>query len=295
MKSIDEYLNTLEVELQGSDLATIKDARTDAEEHLQTAIENLKEQKPEMGDSEALTVCIEEYGTPEEIASAYKQVEEFLIPSYPSRRTVGKATVWGKLFGIVADPRAWGSMLYMFLALLTGIVYFTWAVIGISLSLSLSILIFGIPIAIIFLLSVRGISFLEGRLVEGLLGVQMPRRMSFTHPGLKLIDRLKNLATDRYTWFSILYMLLQLPLGVVYFSLMVVLVSLALSVFAIPIIQTIFSQPTIYINSGVYYFPVWSYPLVIVGGVLLFLGTMHLAKLIGYIHGRFAKALLVGS
>ena len=295
MKSIDEYLDTLEEKLRGSDPATIKDARSDAEEHLRTAIDNLKDHNSEMSDSEALSVCIEDYGTPEEIASAYKQVEDYLIPMYPSRKSVGRTSSWGKVFGIVADPRAWGSMLYMFLSLLTGIVYFTWAITGVSLSVSLSILIFGIPVAILFLLSVRGLSFLEGRLVEGLLGVQMPRRMSFTHPDMKLIDRLKNLATDRYTWFSILYMILLLPLGVVYFTLEIVLISLALGVIAIPIVQTIFSQPTIYINSGVYYFPVWSYPFVIVGGILIFLGTMHLSKLIGYLHGRFAKALLVGS
>jgi len=295
MKSIDEYLDTLEEELRGCDPATIRDARSDAEEHLRTAIDNLNDQNSEIADSEALSVSIEEYGTPEEIASAYKQVEEYLIPMYPSRKSVGRTSSWGKVFGIVADPRAWGSMLYMFLALLTGIVYFTWAITGISLSVSLSILIFGIPIAIIFLLSVRGLSFLEGRLVEGLLGVQMPRRMSFTHPDMKWIDRLKNLATDRYTWFSILYMILLLPLGVVYFTLIIVLISLSLSAFAIPIVQTIFSQPTIYINDGIYYFPVWSYPLVIVGGILIFVGTMHLSKLIGYLHGRFAKALLVGS
>jgi len=295
MKSIDEYLTTLENELAGSDLATIKDARTDAEEHLQTAIENMKEQNPEMSDVEALSICIKEYGAPEEIASAYKQVEEYLVPKYPSRRKSEQVTVWGRVFGIITDPRAWGSMLYMLLALITGIIYFSWAVTGISLSIGLGILIFGIPVAIIFLISVRGISFLEGRLVEGLLGVQMPRRMAFTNPGMKWTDRLKNLTTDRYTWYSILYMILQLPLGVVYFTLMVVLVSLVLGVFAIPIVQIIFNQPTIFMNNMVYYFPVWSYPLLFAGAIVIFLGTMHLAKIIGTLHGRFAKTLLVGS
>lgn len=208
MTSIDSYLDTLEKELHGSDPATIRDAKSDAEEYLRSAVENMKEKNPEFSYSEAVKICIEEYGTPEEIGSAYKQVEGYLVPSYPTQKKREQFSFWGDTFGIVADPRAWGSLLYMLLALITGIIYFSWAVTGISLSIGLSILIFGLPVAIIFLLSVKGISFLEGRLVEGLLGVQMPRRMSFTRPGMKFIDRLKYLTSDRYTWLSILYMIL---------------------------------------------------------------------------------------
>ena len=55
MKSIDEYLEALEKELTGSDPATIRDARTDAEEHLRTAVETLKENNPHITEGEAVT------------------------------------------------------------------------------------------------------------------------------------------------------------------------------------------------------------------------------------------------
>jgi hypothetical protein len=294
MKSIDQYLSALERELAGSDPATVRDAQADAGEHLHTAVEIMKESNPDLSDGEAIAACIDEYGTPAEIAAAYKGIEDYLVPALAPRKPASDRSVLAQFFGIIADPRAWGSLLYMLLALVTGVVYFSWAVTGLSLSLGLAILIFGVPVAILFLLSVRGISFLEGRMVEGLLGVQMPRRMTFTRPGMKWMDRLKMLATDRQTWFSILYMLLQLPLGIIYFTLVVTLVSLALSFMAVPFVQTFVDIPLIYFGSRSYYFPFWSYPLVFFGGVLIFLVTMHLAKLVGNLQGRYAKTLLIG-
>jgi hypothetical protein len=48
-------------------------------------------------------------------------------------------------------------------------------------------------------------------------------------------------------------------------------------------------------NDFPYFLPTWSYPLVILAGVLLWTSTMHLVKLVGGLHGRYAKALLVTS
>lgn len=76
---------------------------------------------------------------------------------------------------------------------------------------------------------------------------------------------------------------------------MVTLISIVFGVFAIPIVQAIFNYPTIYIGTIHYYFPAWSYPLLIAGGIVVFLGTMHLAKAIGSAHGKFAKIMMVGS
>src|SRR6202012_4696447 len=76
-----------------------------------------------------------------------------------------------------SDPRTYGALLYMLLSLATGIFYFTWAVTGIALSFGLFILIIGIPFALMFIASVRVLSHVEGRIVEALPGVRMPRRL----------------------------------------------------------------------------------------------------------------------
>ena len=208
-------------------------------------------------------------------------------------RETPKSTSLGNFFGVYTDARAWGALLYMLIAFVTGVFYFTWAVTGFSLSVSFALFIFGLPFALLFFLSVRGLALLEGRLVEGLLGVRMPRRPLFTQQNLKWLDRLKELAMDRHTWFSILYMLIQFVLGTIYFVIFVTVLSFSLSFIAIPFIQEIFGYGVVMNNNIRYYFPIWSYPLLIFGGVFFWTAFMNIARGIGQLHGRMAKSMLV--
>lgn len=293
IKSIEQYLDLLKAELSGSDAATVQDALADAEEHLRAALANLREAQPALPEEEALARVIEQYGSPDETASAYKEVELRTVPQL-TRETAKNVSPLGNFFGVYTDARAWGALLYMLIAFVTGIFYFTWAVTGLSISLSFSIFIFGLPLALLFLLSVRGLALLEGRLVEALLGVRMPRRPLFAQQNLKWLDRLKELAMDRHTWFSILYMLIQFVLGIVYFVLFVTVLSFSLSLFAIPVIQEVFDQGAIFVSGDTYsYVPTFLYPLLILGGVLLWTTFMNLARGIGKFHGRMAKSMLV--
>jgi len=293
IKSIEEYLELLKTELQGSDAATVQDALSDAEEHLRAAFANLREKQPERSADEALNSVIEQYGSPAETASAYVEVERRTVPQL-SRDNPKTESILAHFFGVYTDARAWGALLYMLIAFVTGVFYFSWAVTGLATSISFALFIFGLPFALLFFLSVRGLALLEGRLVEGLLGVRMPRRPLFTQANLKWFDRLKELASDRHTWFSILYMFIQFVLGTIYFVLFVTVLSLSLSFIAIPVLQEIFYLPTIQIGEGVrYFFPIWSYPLLVIGGILLWTTFMNLARGIGQLHGRMAKGLLV--
>lgn len=291
-RSIEEYLDQLKAELKGSDAATVRDALADAEEHLRNALATLKQEQPQVSDEEALGQVIEQYGDPSETASAYMEVERRTVPSL-MREEPKPGSGFARFFGVYTDPRAWGALLYMLIAFITGILYFTWAVTGLSLSVSFLIFIFGFPFAILFLLSVHGLIFIEGRLVEALLGVRMPRRPIFTEKNLKWIERLKQLVTDRRTWLSIVYMVIQFVLGTVYFMLIVTVLSFSLAALAIPFVQDILNQPTIQIYDARYFMPTWSYPLFILGGFLLWTTLMNVARWAGQLHGRMAKALLV--
>jgi uncharacterized membrane protein len=292
IKSVEEYLDALKTELRDSDAATIQDALADAEEHLRAALANLREKQPEISEEQALGQVIEQYGSPEETASAYAEVERRTVPQL-TRETSKDMSPLGSFFGVYTDARAWGALLYMLIAFVTGVFYFTWAVTGLSLSVSFALFIFGLPFALLFFLSVRGLALLEGRLVEGLLGVRMPRRPLFTQTNLKWLDRLKELATDRHTWFSILYMFIQFILGTIYFVLFVTVLSFSLSFIAIPVLQEWWGMGAIYNNGIRYFFPTWSYPLLIFGGILLWTIFMNLARGVGQLHGRMAKSMLV--
>lgn len=290
--TIEEYLDALKTEMKDADAALVQDAQADAREHLSTALSVEREANPEVSEADALKKIMEEYGSPEETASAYKEVERRTSPVIV--QTIKPRSALGSFFGVYTDPRAWGALLYMLIAFVTGIFYFTWAVTGVSLSISLLIFIFGFPIALLFLLSVRGLALLEGRLVEALLGVRMPRRPLFSHQGMKWFDRLKTLLTDKATWLMIVYMLLQFVLGTVYFVLIVTVLSFSLAFIAIPVLQEYFNQGAFMLNNNVRYtFPVWSYPLWVLGGIFLWTTFMNIARGIGQLHGKMAKWLLV--
>ena len=181
----------------------------------------------------------------------------------------------------------------MLFSLVTGIVYFTWAVTGISVSLGLLVLIIGLPIAGIFLLSVRGIALVEGRIVEALLGVRMPRRSFFTRRNIGWWAQFKALVTEKRTWIAMIYMVLQLPLGIIYFTLFVTLIAVSLYGIASPVLQLGFDLPVYYINGLSYYLVGWMLPLAVIGGALLATLTMHLSRYVGRLHGSMAKKLLV--
>jgi len=291
-KSIEEYLDQLKAELKDSDSATIQDALADAEEHLRNALANLKQDQPQMSNEEALNQVIDQYGDPSETASAYMEVERRTVPQL-GRESKQSESVVARFFGVYTDARAWGALLYMLIAFVTGVFYFTWAVTGLSLSVSFALFIFGLPFALLFLLSIQGLTLLEGRIVEALLGIRMPRRPLFAQRNLKWQDRLKELVTDKHTWLSILYMFIQFILGIIYFVSFIVTLSFSLSFIAIPIMQDTFGVGPIYNNGLRYFFPTWSYPLLVLGGILLWTLFMNIARGVGQLHGRMAKALLV--
>jgi hypothetical protein len=181
----------------------------------------------------------------------------------------------------------------MLISLVTGIVYFTWVVTGLSLSLSLAIFIFGLLFAVFFIVSLRGLALLEGRIVEGLLGVRMPRRSLFFQKGTTWFDRLKANLTDKHVWLTLAYFFLQMPLGVIYFTLTVTLFSLSIGLMAAPLVQSITSFPILSIGDMRYFLPSWMTPVFLLMGFLIWTLTMHLGRLIGQLHGRYAKSFLV--
>ena len=289
--TIEAYLDALKTALAGADTALIQDAQADAFEHLSMALEAKRATTPDLSVPDALATIIEGYGTPEETASAYREIER---RTSPTLKQPGKPqSLLGRIFGAYVDPRTWGALLFMFITFVTGIIYFTWAVTGLALSVGFAILIIGVPFAILFLLSVQGLSLLEGRMVEALLGVRMPRRPLFAQPGLGWLERLKALITDKHTWLSLLYMVLQMPLGIVYFVLNVVLITVSLAFMVAPLGELFFQNSGFTVSLVWDVTPLWALVLMPVLGFVLLTLSMHLARAIGGWHGQYAKWMLV--
>lgn len=289
-RTVEGYLAELRRQLAGADPAVVQDALYDAEEYLRSA---LAEQG---GEPAAFDAAVEAYGTPDEIATAYleteRRVAQALRPAPVPRAE--QRSAFARFFGIVADPTAWGSLFYMVLAFVTGILYFTVVVTGLSLSLGLMITLLGIPLALLLIAVVRAVSLAEGRMVEGLLGVRMPRRPRMVGAQGDIWTRLKSWFTDYRTWTTMLYMLLQLPLGIVYFTLLVTGFFTSLSLVALPFMQEFADTALIQANGSYYMLETWAYPLVVGAGLLGMIVLLWVVKGIGKLHGAYAKAMLVG-
>ncbi|MFT3762364.1 MAG: sensor domain-containing protein [Pseudoxanthomonas sp.] len=288
--TIPEYLEQLRAALKGADPAMVQDALYDAEEYLRS---ELAEQAGK-SEAEVIASVAGSYGAPEEVAEIYRDTEVKVARALRPPPPPPRKSPLGRFFGVAADPRTYGALFYMLLALATGTFYFTWVVTGASLSLGLLILIVGIPLLLLFLMSVRLLSLVEGRIVEALLGERMPRRPPYTQRDKPWLKRLGELFTDPRTWTAMLYFLLMLPLGTAYFTVATTLLSTAVAFIL---------SPLSLLGSHLFGFwydgdnLLWTIPwlpwLTPFAGVLLLFATLHLARAIGRFHGWLAKHLLV--
>ena len=292
--TVAAYLDALHraMRAQGCKRGLISDALSDCEEHLNNEIST----NPSKSEAQVLAAVVETYGTPEEIAEEYKSMEATISGPFPKtdepeRRHVG-------FFGVIGDPRAYGALMYMLLSLVTGIFYFTVVVTGLSLSLGLFILIIGIPFALLFIGIVRVLGHVEGRIVEGLLAVRMPRRLPpATQADETLLTQIKNALTDIRTWSSMFYLALMLPLGIAYFTIAVTGIAVSLGLTFGSIWSLITGQSHVQISDVPWlehlFHTAPGLILLTLVGALLFFVVLHIAKGIGWLHGRIAELLLV--
>jgi len=106
-------------------------------------------------------------------------------------------------------------------------------------------------------------------------------------------QNLKANLLDPLTWKMLIYMVLQMPLGVIYFTIITFLITLSLGFIASPILQVALGIPMSRIGDTLYYLPIWAMPLVALGGFLLFTVTLHISRGVGALHGQYAKRMLV--
>lgn len=298
-RTIVEYLEQLRAALRGADPALIQDALYDAEEHLRAELA----EQPGRGEARMLEQVVGSYGAPDEVAEIYRdqeiKIQRALRPPPPPKRR----SLAGRFFGVAADPRTYGALFYMLLSLATGIFYFTWAVTGLSLSVGLSVLIIGLPFIVLFVGSVRVLSLVEGRIVEAMLGMRMPRRPVYPTQGMSLMKRIGSMFTDVHTWTTLCYMWLMLPLGIVYFTLAVSLLSVSVALIGAPLAMLFRNDwlPGLYVNQQVVvdwgfgaHAPGWGDAIAMCAiGIVLLFATLHLARGLGRLHGHVAKHMLV--
>ena len=296
-RSIDEYLKQLRDALQGADPSLVQDALYDAEEYLRAEVAS----HPEKSEADVLELISSTYGAPDEVAAAYRDTEvkvtAALRPVTP--KNIDSPNPLRRFFAVYSDPRAYTSLFYMLLTLATGIVYFVFVVTGLSLSAGLAVLIIGFPFFLVFIGIARVLALGEGRLLEAITGERMPRRPVHPGPTSGIWSRIGAMLSDSRTWTTLAYLVLMLPLGIFYFVLAIVGISVAGALVVAPFLLMaqhfgwIVNDGTpIEIHPAFFGSPVGSLFLVALG-VLIFTALMHAARGIGRGQVALARALLV--
>jgi hypothetical protein len=295
-RSIDDYLQALRAALAGADPALIQDALYDAQDHLRAeAAAN-----PGTSEAQLLEQINQTYGTPDEVAAAYLTTEATVAAALhlPVSRRMQPAHPLKRFFAVYVDSRAYVSLAFMFLSLVTGVLYFTFAVAGLALSAGFAIVIIGLPVFLGFIGITRVISLGEGRLLEAVSGERMPRRPMRTNAPEGLVARVLDVLKDTRTWTTIVYLLVMLPLGVTYFVIAVTGVSVGVAFVAAPAIAVAQRLDWLPWNEYVVFHPWWmdtpvGWVIFVVLGVVILTTLLHLARGVVTVHARTAKALLV--
>jgi len=300
-RSIDEYLKQLRQALAGQDPALIQDALYDAEEYLRAEVAA----HPDKSESDVLELIASTYGAPDEVAAAYRDTEAKVEAALktPAPRAAANASGLARFFGVYQDPRAYTSLFYMLLTLATGIVYFTFVVTGLSLSAGFAVLIIGVPFFLAFIGIARVLALGEGRLLEAVTGERMPRRPLHPGPPGSWWRRIGEMLADVRTWTTLLYLLIMLPLGIIYFTVAVTALAIGLRLALAPLVVLTHDFGLLAgISLDMFQIDGWhaASPHTLLGslfymvfGIAIVTALMHAARGLARAHARLAKALLV--
>ncbi len=197
----------------------------------------------------------------------------------------------GWFFGVVARPRTWLNLLFQVLAFPLGLFYFTFLVTGLSVGLGLVIIWVGIPI----LLVVAGAWWLFGAFervqAKYLLGADVPSPPRAWETVNGVWGKLKAHFGSGATWKDLLYLLAKLPMGVLSFTLLVMLASILAWLVAFPI-AAYWDFPLISWGNGEGWTPpLWLAILAVPGAILEVFLSLHIVNGWGWVCARWAELL----
>src|SRR5829696_9204727 len=139
-----------------------------------------------------------------------------------------------RLVGPIFDARTYGRILYMLLALPLGLAEFTFLVTAISFGFGTAITLIGIPILIGTVWAWRWLAQLERRVIGRLVGIEIPSPYRPDPARGRWWHRVAARLSDPATWKDLAFLLLQLPLGILSFSITVAVLGFGLRLLFAP-------------------------------------------------------------
>jgi signal transduction histidine kinase len=127
----------------------------------------------------------------------------------------------------ILDSRTYGRIAYLLLALPLGIIEFTFLVTAISFGIGTAITLIGIPVLIFTVYAWRWMASVERQVIGALTGIRIPSPYRAERSGASWWDKLQTRLADPATWKDLVFLCLQLPLGIASFVVATVVLGLA--------------------------------------------------------------------
>ena len=142
-----------------------------------------------------------------------------------------------RFFKVYLQPKTYLYLIYLILAFPLGLTYFILLVTGFSTGFALTLLIIGVFILFATLAMARFFIFIERKMAHWLL--QMPviknQSIDIDHLNSPWFKKMTGFIRHPQTWIGLLYLLLKFPIGIVTFSITVILMAVSFSLLASPI------------------------------------------------------------
>jgi hypothetical protein len=139
-----------------------------------------------------------------------------------------------RLLRPIIEARTYRRILYLLLALPLGVIEFSFLVTALSFGFGTAITLIGIPVLIGTVWAWRWLAELERRVIRRLLGNEIPSPYRPEPKDAGWWKRLGARLADPATWKDLAFLLLQLPLGIVSFTITVSVLSLGLGLLFAP-------------------------------------------------------------
>lgn len=182
-----------------------------------------------------------------------------------------------RFFAVIAEPRTYGSIAYIWLGFPLGLLYFVTLVTGSALSIGLSLLWIGLLLMALMVLCIWSLAFFERAQSKWLLGESFPLLPRET-TGQTSWQWFRSVVKDPATWKSAVFLFLKFPLGLATWIISVFTFSLSLGFMVAPLEG--YGDGEIHFGLWIFEDPTggWLYAAF---GVLLLFTTLHLHNAMG--------------
>ena len=205
-------------------------------------------------------------------------------------------TVLRRIYGPVVDPRAYLRILHLLLMFPLGIAYFVFFVTAFSFGGSMVWTFVGPPVLLVAMWVSLRLGDGEAWLVSRVAEIEIRRPPQKLEGVTSFRQRLWARTIDPTTWTGLVYEIVQFPIGIATFVVVVTLFSVAGSFIASPIVMLFVDESMDIVSDGENVWwaidtPLEALPLALAGIAAWFV-AMHLTLNLSALHAMWAKLML---